>query len=142
MTDTNQTKHQGLPCPVCRVDLMMSERQGVEIDYCPKCRGVWLDRGELDKIIALSEREPAPAPQGVAPVPGGFLPAQPMAGPWNAAPSGNPQVPPPRQGAYPAPYEDPYGRGCGHGGGHGGHGGGHDGGGFGHGGGILSRLFR
>lgn len=40
-----------MKCPVCNVDLMMSERQGVEIDFCPKCRGVWLDRGELDKII-------------------------------------------------------------------------------------------
>ncbi len=38
-------------CPVCSVDLVMSDRNGVEIDYCPKCRGVWLDRGELDKII-------------------------------------------------------------------------------------------
>lgn len=38
-------------CPVCKeVDLVMSDRQGVEIDYCPTCRGVWLDRGELDKI--------------------------------------------------------------------------------------------
>lgn len=45
---------QGLPCPVCRVDLVMSERNGIEIDYCPKCRGVWLDRGELDKIIERS----------------------------------------------------------------------------------------
>ncbi|MBS4235475.1 zf-TFIIB domain-containing protein [Campylobacter vulpis] len=41
-------------CPVCNVDLMMSDRSGVEIDYCPKCRGVWLDRGELDKIIERS----------------------------------------------------------------------------------------
>ncbi|MBK1964810.1 zf-TFIIB domain-containing protein [Campylobacter novaezeelandiae] len=41
-------------CPVCNVDLMMSDRNGVEIDYCPKCRGVWLDRGELDKIIERS----------------------------------------------------------------------------------------
>jgi Zn-finger nucleic acid-binding protein len=41
----------GLLCPVCRVNLTMSERQGVEIDYCPQCRGVWLDRGELDKIL-------------------------------------------------------------------------------------------
>lgn len=41
-----------MKCPVCEtVDLRMSERQGVEIDYCPQCRGVWLDRGELDKII-------------------------------------------------------------------------------------------
>ncbi|HEX9253065.1 MAG TPA: zf-TFIIB domain-containing protein [Ignavibacteriaceae bacterium] len=39
-------------CPVCsNTSLVISERQGVEIDYCPKCRGVWLDRGELDKII-------------------------------------------------------------------------------------------
>ena len=41
-------------CPVDGATLEMSERQGVEIDYCPKCRGVWLDRGELDKIIERS----------------------------------------------------------------------------------------
>lgn len=41
-------------CPVCSVELKMADRQGVEIDYCPKCRGVWLDRGELDKIIERS----------------------------------------------------------------------------------------
>lgn len=42
-------------CPVCKnVNLLMTERQGVEIDYCPTCRGVWLDRGELDKIIERS----------------------------------------------------------------------------------------
>ena len=57
----------GMPCPVCRVPLVMSDRQGVEIDYCPQCRGVWLDRGELDKIIERSSRDapqaqPAPAP--------------------------------------------------------------------------------
>jgi uncharacterized protein len=40
-----------LLCPSCKVDLVMSDRSGIEIDYCPKCRGVWLDRGELDKII-------------------------------------------------------------------------------------------
>lgn len=43
-----------MKCPICEVDLVMSERSGVEIDYCPKCRGVWLDRGELDKIIEKS----------------------------------------------------------------------------------------
>ncbi len=43
-----------LLCPVCKINLMMSERQGIEIDYCNKCRGVWLDRGELDKIIDQS----------------------------------------------------------------------------------------
>ena len=43
-------------CPQCKdVALVMSERQGVEIDYCPQCRGVWLDRGELDKIIERSD---------------------------------------------------------------------------------------
>jgi Zn-finger nucleic acid-binding protein len=47
-----------MKCPVCNdVDLTMSERQGVEIDYCPRCRGVWLDRGELDKIIERSDRD-------------------------------------------------------------------------------------
>ena len=38
-------------CPVCNVQLMMADRQGVEINYCPTCRGVWIDRGGLDKII-------------------------------------------------------------------------------------------
>lgn len=52
-----------MKCPVCReVDLAMSDRQGIEIDYCPKCRGVWLDRGELDKIIERSESPQPPAP--------------------------------------------------------------------------------
>ena len=41
-------------CPTCKTPLTMSERQGIEIDYCPSCRGVWLDRGELDKIIERS----------------------------------------------------------------------------------------
>ena len=41
-------------CPVDNTQLTMSERQGIEIDYCPQCRGVWLDRGELDKIIERS----------------------------------------------------------------------------------------
>jgi uncharacterized protein len=40
-----------MQCPVCQIELKMADRQGVEIDYCPQCRGVWLDRGELDKII-------------------------------------------------------------------------------------------
>ena len=51
----------GMPCPVCKVPLVMSDRQGVEIDYCPQCRGVWLDRGELDKIIERSAQRPAAA---------------------------------------------------------------------------------
>lgn len=56
-------------CPTCNVALNMTERQGVEIDYCPKCRGVWLDRGELDKLIErAAEQQPAPL-QNVAPPP-------------------------------------------------------------------------
>ena len=43
-----------MKCPSCEEVLVMTERQGVEIDYCPKCRGVWLDKGELDKIIEKS----------------------------------------------------------------------------------------
>ena len=46
-----------MKCPSCAVELKMSDRQGVEIDYCPQCRGVWLDRGELDKIIERSDRD-------------------------------------------------------------------------------------
>ncbi|RQQ05225.1 hypothetical protein DF107_17600 [Burkholderia stagnalis] len=42
-----------MKCPVCKTpDLLLAERQSIEIDYCPECRGVWLDRGELDKLIA------------------------------------------------------------------------------------------
>ena len=45
-----------MKCPVCKdVTLLMSEKKGVEIDYCPECRGIWLDRGELEKIIGQEE---------------------------------------------------------------------------------------
>lgn len=44
-------------CPVCTAELRVLDRQGIEIDMCPKCRGVWLDRGELEKIIARSTSE-------------------------------------------------------------------------------------
>jgi Zn-finger nucleic acid-binding protein len=44
-----------MKCPVCNVALLMSEKKGIEVDYCPQCRGVWLDRGELDKIIERSD---------------------------------------------------------------------------------------
>jgi Zn-finger nucleic acid-binding protein len=44
-----------MKCPIDSADLVMTERQGIEVDYCPKCRGIWLDRGELDKIIERSE---------------------------------------------------------------------------------------
>jgi Zn-finger nucleic acid-binding protein len=76
----------GMPCPVCKIPLVMSDRQGVEIDYCPQCRGVWLDRGELDKIIGRSgAQEAAPQPQ--------------------AAPAGVQRAPDPR-GGRPAYYGD------------------------------------
>lgn len=76
-----------MKCPVCRdVTLVMSERQGIEIDYCPQCRGVWLDRGELDKII---ERSASPA---YAAVPASPAPAQ------HATPA-----PPPHTSSLPYP---------------------------------------
>jgi Zn-finger nucleic acid-binding protein len=74
----------------------MSDRQGVEIDYCPQCRGVWLDRGELDKIIERNAvQETAQAPQA-APVP-------------QAPPPGVQRVPDPYAGR-PAYYGDDDGR--------------------------------
>ena len=139
MTDIQRPTHEGLLCPTCRIDLVMSDRQGIEIDYCPKCRGVWLDRGELDKIIERSARENAPV-QASAPVAAevnapGFLPQPGGAGPWGVSPT--PAAPPPPP--YP-PYQGypPQG-------GHGEHGGGGHGGGHGgsHGGkrGFLGRIF-
>jgi Zn-finger nucleic acid-binding protein len=61
---TNKEMAQ-MKCPVDDTILVMSDRNGVEIDYCPTCRGVWLDRGELDKIIERSA--PPAAPQASAP---------------------------------------------------------------------------
>lgn len=85
-----------MKCPACTtVALVMSERQGIEIDYCPECRGVWLDRGELDKIIQRSGAEAAPqaAPQAAPP----------------------PQAPPPQAGYAPQPgYPPQPGYGHGH----------------------------
>lgn len=57
-------------CPHCAgVTLVMSERQGIEIDYCPQCRGVWLDRGELDKLIERSTSQPVQPAQPPAAAP-------------------------------------------------------------------------
>ena len=53
-------------CPIDNETLVMADRSGVEIDYCPKCRGVWLDRGELDKIIDRAAAVPV-VPQPAAP---------------------------------------------------------------------------
>tara|TARA_R110002033_G_scaffold147767_1_gene185020 strand:+ start:11461 stop:11835 length:375 start_codon:yes stop_codon:yes gene_type:complete len=92
-------------CPVCKVTLTMADRQGVEIDYCPQCRGVWLDRGELDKIIERSAAEMAPPPP--APYPRRRDDDDDDRG----------------RGGYGGGYGK-------HGGGHGGHGGGSHGGGY------------
>jgi uncharacterized protein len=72
-----------MKCPVCPdTALVMTDRQGVEIDYCPTCRGVWLDRGELDKLMdrAASAMQPTAAPQ---------RPAAPMQTPQSAPPYGH-----------------------------------------------------
>jgi uncharacterized protein len=85
-----------MQCPSDGTVLVMSERSGIEIDYCPTCRGVWLDRGELDKIIERGAREySAPAPAVPA------APAQPQ----------QPQQPAYGQPSYQQPYDD---RGYGH----------------------------
>ncbi|OYW43410.1 hypothetical protein B7Z28_00860 [Candidatus Saccharibacteria bacterium 32-45-3] len=64
-----------MQCPIDKTELAMTDRQGVEIDYCPKCRGVWLDRGELDKII---ERNTAVSPAAASsrPYPDSSYPSQ------------------------------------------------------------------
>ncbi len=82
-----KTEALGMTCPVCHVDLVMSERHGVEIDYCPKCRGIWLDRGELDKIVEKAAAAAQPAPQ-----PASFLPqGDPNAAPWGGQPASPPR---------------------------------------------------
>ena len=81
-----------MACPVDGAALVMSERSGIEIDYCPTCRGVWLDRGELDKII---ERNAAQSAQPAAP-------QQPQQPPW----AGQPQPQQPYgQGYHGKPYK-------------------------------------
>jgi len=56
-----------MKCPACpEAVLVMTDRQGIEIDYCPQCRGVWLDRGELDKLIERAATA-APAPDRPGP---------------------------------------------------------------------------
>ena len=86
-----------MQCPVCQnAQLVMSERQGIEIDYCPQCRGVWLDRGELDKIIDRSQAgtPTSAAPQQRAPAPAQQTYAQPQAQPHPQ------QQPYPQNGGY------------------------------------------
>lgn len=75
-----------MKCPIdSTVDLVMTERGGVEIDYCPSCRGVWLDRGELDKIIDRASAEMSPPPQAPPAV------APPVAQPQAPYPQAPPQ---------------------------------------------------
>ena len=61
-----------MKCPTDGATLTMSERSGIEIDYCPECRGVWLDRGELDKILERSLTHAAPAAAPPASAPGSY----------------------------------------------------------------------
>lgn len=93
-----------MQCPNDQTVLVMSERSGIEIDYCPTCRGVWLDRGELDKIIERDAREFGQ--QAAAPA----APAAPQAPPAQPAP---PQAPAyGQQGSYgQQPYDRGYDRG-------------------------------
>ena len=58
-----------MQCPIDQTTLAMTERQGIEIDYCPTCRGVWLDRGELDKLIAEGSSNPSNYQSGDRPEP-------------------------------------------------------------------------
>lgn len=85
-----------MKCPACKEpNLVISERQGIEIDYCPECRGVWLDRGELDKILERSAATQAPPVQQHS--------YQPQQGPYQQHPQ--------QQGGYQqGPYQKPYKR--------------------------------
>ncbi len=88
-----------MKCPVClQPDLVMADRQGIEIDYCPQCRGVWLDRGELDKII---ERSAAQAPAAPPPPQQPYVPQTPQ-------PGYAPQQPYAQQRDHHKKYDDDY----------------------------------
>jgi len=96
-------------CPIdSDIDLIMADRSGVEIDYCPKCRGVWLDRGELDKIIdrVAADVSPAPAPQAQAPAP---APQAPPPQPMAPAPAQVAPPPPVRWDSSDRSYQQGYG---------------------------------
>jgi Zn-finger nucleic acid-binding protein len=80
-----------MACPNDGTTLVMSERSGIEIDYCPTCRGVWLDRGELDKIIERSA-DSGPPPQAPQPPQSPQAPMPPQQ-PWGAPP-------PPQHGGH------------------------------------------
>ena len=91
-----------MKCPVDGATLVMTERSGVEIDYCPQCRGVWLDRGELDKILEKA------APAVALPEPGrGAPPPQPAYGQPQPG-DGQPPYGQPPQAPYGQPPRDAY----------------------------------
>ena len=91
-----------MKCPTDSATLVMSERSGVEIDYCPECRGVWLDRGELDKIIDRAEAELAARTPAAAAPAAPAAQAAPPAPPAHAAPS----YPDPRYAQQPPQYDN------------------------------------
>ncbi len=91
-------------CPRCGTVLTMSDRQGIEIDYCPQCRGVWLDRGELDKILERAASMSGSAAAGVA---SGAPPGNMQAGGW-ARPATDYQPAPNYAPAPPYPTAAPY----------------------------------
>lgn len=88
-----------MKCPVCpEAQLVMSDRSGIEIDYCPQCRGVWLDRGELDKIIERSQAAaPVETPMQAPPV--APLPPQPQQTQYGFT-GEIPRAPQPRESSY------------------------------------------
>ncbi len=96
-----------MKCPVDGSNLQMMERQGIEIDYCPQCRGVWLDRGELDKIIERSHAAFGPDLPETARVTGTAgaptMPVQPY-----MAPQAPPQPPGASYAPPPPPQSQPY----------------------------------
>ena len=92
-------------CPHCEdATLVMSERAGIEIDYCPKCRGVWLDRGELDKIIERAAGDAAPAPAFAPPMPAQPPQQQPYPQQQQAPPQYYGKKPDDSHYGYPSPY--------------------------------------
>jgi Zn-finger nucleic acid-binding protein len=93
-------------CPRCGVVLTMSDRHGIEIDYCPQCRGVWLDRNELDKVLERATIQAAPAAQPPSAPPAQQY-AAPAAGGWTQ-PATPPQgwTPPPQHSGWQPRHDD------------------------------------
>lgn len=102
-----------LQCPVCRGDFREVLKEGILIDVCTQCRGVWLDRGELEKLLSLAVGGAVVQP---APQPAPYLPPQPQQPQYQQPPQPYPQQPyhqqrPPQMDKYGRPVEyDKYGR--------------------------------